>query len=639
MLAPSRRLLVGALFSLGLVFLLAGQQPRAGEPRKGEKAGTDLPSVFAKEQPESVDDLKTIEVHVQGLLGKITPAVVGVRLGAAQGSGVIVSKDGFVLTAGHVSGEPGRDAIIVLPDGKQLKAKTLGKNGGIDSGMIKISGEGEYPFVEMGKSEDLKKGTWVMAIGHPGGFRPNRTPVLRVGRVLSTSPFLIRTDCTLVGGDSGGPLFDMNGRVIGIHSRIGGSISENIHVPIKTYRETWDKLAKGESWGGTLGQPALVHTPGGKIIVERDGKLIKEDAHDSKKPGCHFHLHTVKMVPGFAFTIDMIRVDPKKADKKKKDDATELDPFLRIEDSSGKPLAEDDDGGGNLNARVVFWPEKADDYRIIATTFEPNQTGAYKLFVRQAEPKLLAGKVEVLPALRIPRTAAPTFIDAVQKTGNVLFASGTVVDGKGKPVSGKTVQFRWDKGGLAKMKSDDHGVVFLQLNKQNARNLTLEVPDGLRIALALTDASGNPRGDPDQEKETVKSAGGKLILEEHGQLTDQGPKDKIRDDMVKRKVTTACVFKAYSLKLVPGSTYTIDLESIDFDAYLRLEDPSGKQVAEDDDSGGNLNSRIVYTPQSEGEYRIIVTTCDPGQSGTYRLAVLQNEAKKASTDPKTGDQP
>src|SRR5205823_2286850 len=122
--------------------------------------------------------------------------------------------------------------------------------------------------------------------------------------------------------------------------------------------------------------------------------------------------------------------------------------------------------------------------------------------------------------------------------------------------------------------------------------------------LALTDSTGNPRGDPEQEKETVKSAGGKLVLEEHGQLTDQDAKDKIRDDMVKRKVTKACVSKVHTLKLVPGSTYTIDLQSIDFDAYLRLEDPSSKQVAEDDDGGGNLNSRIVYTPQSEGEYRI-----------------------------------
>src|SRR5262249_45555918 len=160
------------------------------------------------------------------------PAVVGIRLGQHQGSGIIVTKDGFVLTAGHVSGEPGKTATVIFPDGKELKAKTLGKNGGIDSGMMKIATEGEYPFVEMGKSDPIKKGDWVLAIGHPGGFRTNRTPVVRVGRVLQATSLFLRSDCTLVGGDSGGPLFDMRGQVVGIHSRIGdGSITANIHVP------------------------------------------------------------------------------------------------------------------------------------------------------------------------------------------------------------------------------------------------------------------------------------------------------------------------------------------------------------------------------------------------------------------------
>jgi serine protease Do len=57
------------------------------------------------------------------------------------------------------------------------------------------------------------------------------------------------TDCTLVGGDSGGPLFDMTGKVVGVHSRIGGAITFNIHVPVDTYKETWDRLVASEVWG------------------------------------------------------------------------------------------------------------------------------------------------------------------------------------------------------------------------------------------------------------------------------------------------------------------------------------------------------------------------------------------------------
>jgi serine protease Do len=61
---------------------------------------------------------------------------------------------------------------------------------------------------------------------------------------------MIVTDCPLVGGDSGGPLFDTDGRVIGIDSRIGNELHSNIHVPTATYRDTWQRLVKSESWGG-----------------------------------------------------------------------------------------------------------------------------------------------------------------------------------------------------------------------------------------------------------------------------------------------------------------------------------------------------------------------------------------------------
>jgi serine protease Do len=219
------------------------------------KSEIKLPAALLKPVPENVEDLKAIQGHVKLVVEKAMPAVVNVRIGNSQGSGVIVTEDGYILTAGHVSGNPDRDAIVIFPDGKQVKGKTLGWNKGIDSGMVKITDEGKYPFCPMGKSGDLKKGAWCIAIGHPGGYKAGRTPPVRLGRVLDAGTVLIRTDCTLVGGDSGGPLFDMYGKVIGIHSRINGPITQNIHVPVDTYQETWERLAKGESWGGGLGIP------------------------------------------------------------------------------------------------------------------------------------------------------------------------------------------------------------------------------------------------------------------------------------------------------------------------------------------------------------------------------------------------
>jgi serine protease Do len=216
------------------------------------RTGAPLPPALEKTIPESLEDLRAIEAHVKTVVERVLPCTVGIRLGPNQGSGVIVSKDGFVLTAGHVSGQPDRDVQIILPSGKKLKGKTLGANRGIDSGLIKIIDAGDWPFVEMAQSKPLKKGQWCLATGHPNGYQNGRAPVVRLGRVLEVTKSHIRTDCALVGGDSGGPLFDMHGRVIGIHSRIGNSLASNIHVPVDTYRESWDRLAKGEVWGGGL---------------------------------------------------------------------------------------------------------------------------------------------------------------------------------------------------------------------------------------------------------------------------------------------------------------------------------------------------------------------------------------------------
>lgn len=244
-------------FALLLVLLLTfGALPALGGADEAKPMGP-----FDKLAPESIEDLKTMQAQVKAILAKVMPCTVGVVVGSAQGSGVIISKDGYVLTAAHVSGAPNKDITLILQDGKRIKAKTLGANKGMDSGLIKIAQDGEWPFCEMGNSADLKPGTWCIATGHPGGYKQGRTPVVRVGRLVNNGRAGLTSDCTLVGGDSGGPLFDVNGKVIGIHSRIGGAITANVHVPIDTFRDTWDRLVKAETWGGLPGFPTTGNEP------------------------------------------------------------------------------------------------------------------------------------------------------------------------------------------------------------------------------------------------------------------------------------------------------------------------------------------------------------------------------------------
>jgi hypothetical protein len=82
-----------------------------------------------------------------------------------------------------------------------------------------------------------------------------------------------------------------------------------------------------------------------------------------------------------------------------------------------------------------------------------------------------------------------------------------------------------------------------------------------------------------------------------------------------------CAYGLHSVRLVGGATYTIDLTSAQFDAYLILTDTNGTVLAEDDDSGGGLNARITFTAPQTGSYRIYATTFAAGQLGRYRLSV------------------
>ncbi len=204
---------------------------------------------LASGTPKTLAELKAIENTVRDIVPRVSPAVVAVQVRESTGSGVVITQDGLILTAAHVCDEPNRDVRIIFPDGKTARGRTLGTNHEMDAGMMKITDPGVWPHVDLGDLKEVHLGDWVLTLGHPGGFDPRRSLVVRLGRVIRFSLDSLQTDCTVSAGDSGGPLFDLRGKVIGIHSRISESTTENFHVPISTYRETWDRLANGENWG------------------------------------------------------------------------------------------------------------------------------------------------------------------------------------------------------------------------------------------------------------------------------------------------------------------------------------------------------------------------------------------------------
>jgi serine protease Do len=208
--------------------------------------------------PRDAQDLQAIQDRVQAVARHALPAIVNLIVEDGQGSGVIISKDGYVLTAGHVSGAPNQDILLRLSNGTYVEGKTLGANNQWDAGMVKITTPGDYSYMPLGTTNNANRaviGQWVVAMGHPGGWETGRAPVVRLGKIIGTGTrereWYIQTDCPLIMGDSGGPVFDLDGRVVGINSRIGIRSTSNVHVPVDAFIQDWDRLAKGDKWGDT----------------------------------------------------------------------------------------------------------------------------------------------------------------------------------------------------------------------------------------------------------------------------------------------------------------------------------------------------------------------------------------------------
>ncbi len=223
-----------------------------------------------------------------------------------------------------------------------------------------------------------------------------------------------------------------------------------------------------------------------KVLAVTVGKafrdqLTEDDSRDVIRTHCHCKTFSVRLEAGHTYTIDM--------------ESKQVDAYLRLESERGTNLAEDDDSGGNLNARIRYRAMTSGTHYIVATTYKEG-TGEFVL--------------------------------RVQETGPMVVGAG-----------------------------------------------------GLVLPLKLT-------------------------------LDD--PRDRTR---------TRSFHKVVDVQLTAGRTYVIDLQSATLDSYLRLEDAAGKQLAFDDDSGGNLNARLEFRPTQSGTYRLIATTYVADTTGDMLLQVKE----------------
>lgn len=198
--------------------------------------------------PQSVEDLQRIEHQLQQVLPQVLPALVCIEVNNGSGSGILVSEQGLVFSAAHVVDKQDTVLKIILPDGTRLPGKTTAQNSDSDAGIAEVTTGLNKDLPRVEKAEKLPRvGDWVFALGHGGGLDRKRGPMVRLGRVVSVKNGVIQTDCKLIRGDSGGPLFNLNGELIGIHSRIGSGLEDNLHVPMKDFNALMEAPPNGKA--------------------------------------------------------------------------------------------------------------------------------------------------------------------------------------------------------------------------------------------------------------------------------------------------------------------------------------------------------------------------------------------------------
>jgi serine protease Do len=174
------------------------------------------------------------------------------------GSGFLIDDDGFIVTNNHVI-EDADQIKVILSDDKEFDAELVGRDPKTDLALIRIEGAKNLKPLELGNSEKLKVGTWVVAIGSPFGLEQTVTAgiVSAKGRIIGSGPYddFIQTDASINPGNSGGPLLNMDGEVVGINTAIIASGQGiGFAIPINLAKGIIDQLKdKGEVTRGWLG--------------------------------------------------------------------------------------------------------------------------------------------------------------------------------------------------------------------------------------------------------------------------------------------------------------------------------------------------------------------------------------------------
>ncbi|MDR3534413.1 MAG: Do family serine endopeptidase, partial [Rhodopila sp.] len=210
----------------------------------------------------------------------------------ARGSGFIISADGTIVTNNHVV-KGARTLSVTLDDGTELPAKVIGTDPRTDIAVLKVDAPHPLPYIQLGNSRDVKPGEWVVAMGNPFGLGGTVTAgiVSAVSRDIGAGPYdqFIQVDAPINQGNSGGPLFTQDGKVIGMNTAIlsptGGSVGIGFAIPSDMIRTVTAQLEKSghmtRGYVGVEAQQITASTAQALHLKENAGALLAGVQPDS----------------------------------------------------------------------------------------------------------------------------------------------------------------------------------------------------------------------------------------------------------------------------------------------------------------------------------------------------------------------
>ena len=296
----------------------------------------------------------------------VSPAVVSIQSQSGSGSGSIIAPQGLILTNAHVV-RGVTTVTVTLNDKRQFRGVVVASSRNPDLAMIRLEGVTEnLPTIQIATSGAVQVGQRAFAIGNPFGRFAGTLTTGIISRI-DRDRQLLQTDAALNPGNSGGPLLNSRGELVGVNTAIFTTNSTNSGIGLAIEADTVKKFIASVKQGAianNLTRDAIASP----TTLTLDGKAIASvlNANDNTLPdGSYYKAYRFQGQAGQSVLIEMR--------------GNGIDPYLVLFDQKGRKIAEDDDGGGGKNARLAITLPSTGIYTLYANSYEVGETGSFTL--------------------------------------------------------------------------------------------------------------------------------------------------------------------------------------------------------------------------------------------------------------------